>query len=74
MGKLDNQIALVTGGSRGIGLAIARAFTAEGATVAITYHPSESSPTAARLGRRDRLVRADGSSQSGKRAAKLAHQ
>ena len=44
MGKLENQIALVTGGSRGIGLAIARAFTAEGATVAITYHPSESSP------------------------------
>ena len=44
MGKLDNQIALVTGGSRGIGLAIARAFTAEGATVAISYHPSESSP------------------------------
>lgn len=44
MGKLDNQIALVTGGSRGIGLAIARSFTAEGATVAITYHPSESSP------------------------------
>ena len=44
MGKLENQVALVTGGSRGIGLAIARAFTAEGATVAITYHPSESSP------------------------------
>lgn len=44
MGKLDGQIALVTGGSRGIGRAIAETFTAEGATVAITYHPSERSP------------------------------
>lgn len=37
MGSLDNKIALVTGGSRGIGKAIALALAAEGANVAFTY-------------------------------------
>lgn len=36
MGKLDGRIALVTGGSSGIGLATARHFVAEGAFVYIT--------------------------------------
>ncbi len=34
---LDGRVALVTGGSRGIGAAIAAALHAEGATVALTY-------------------------------------
>ncbi|MDJ1485049.1 3-oxoacyl-ACP reductase family protein [Cytophagaceae bacterium YF14B1] len=40
MKKLANKIALVTGGSRGIGAAIVRRLAAEGASVAFTYSQS----------------------------------
>jgi acetoacetyl-CoA reductase len=40
MGKLDNKIALVTGGSKGIGKAIALTLAKEGAKIALNYNRS----------------------------------
>ena len=42
MGSLEGKSALVTGGGRGIGLAVARRLVAEGATVAICGRDTES--------------------------------
>jgi len=46
MQLLKDKIALITGGSRGIGAAIVRKFAANGATVAFTYHSSSAAADA----------------------------
>ena len=40
MGKLQDKVAVVTGASKGIGAAIAKAFAAEGASVVVNYASS----------------------------------
>lgn len=61
-GKLEGKIALVTGGSSGIGLATARQFIKEGAFVYITgRRQAELDGAAKGLGDQARAVRADAS-------------
>ncbi|MCS3430122.1 SDR family NAD(P)-dependent oxidoreductase [Klebsiella sp. BIGb0407] len=48
-GTQQNRVAIVTGGNRGIGEAIARRLSAEGATVVLTHNRAESAEQAERL-------------------------
>ncbi len=60
MHKLDNRLALVTGGSRGIGAAIARLFVDEGAKVMIAdVLTAEGEALAAEIGDAARFVHLD---------------
>ncbi len=60
MGKLSNKIALVTGGNSGIGLATARLFKKEGATVVITARSRTTFETATKeLGAEFDIVQTD---------------
>jgi 3-oxoacyl-[acyl-carrier protein] reductase len=67
MKLLQDKVALVTGGSRGIGAAIARRFAEEGAKVAFTYLSSEDRAKAIEaelqgLGVEAKAIRSDASS------------
>jgi 3-oxoacyl-[acyl-carrier protein] reductase len=46
MSKLSGKVAVVTGGSRGIGAAIAKRLASDGASVAITYAKDSSAASA----------------------------
>ncbi len=64
MGKLDGKVAIVTGASRGIGAAIAKALGSEGASVVVNYFQSEEKAKAVaaeieELGGKAIAVRAD---------------
>lgn len=73
MKLLENKIALVTGGSRGIGAAIIRRFAENGAHVAFTYLSSEAPAKALEeelkaLGINAKAYRSDASSYAGAEA------
>jgi NAD(P)-dependent dehydrogenase (short-subunit alcohol dehydrogenase family) len=62
MGKLDGKIALITGGSDGIGLATAQEFVAEGAYVFITGRRKEALDSAVKkIGKNVKAIQADSS-------------
>jgi NAD(P)-dependent dehydrogenase (short-subunit alcohol dehydrogenase family) len=67
MGILNGQTALVTGGSRGIGRAIALGLAAEGAEVLIHYHRNQAAAQAVarEISGASRLLQADLSSSEG---------
>ncbi|KVT46620.1 SDR family NAD(P)-dependent oxidoreductase [Burkholderia multivorans] len=74
MNRLQGKRALVTGGSRGIGAAIAKRLAADGADVAITYEKSAERAQAVvaeieTLGRRAVAIQADSAEPAAVRAA-----
>jgi 3-oxoacyl-[acyl-carrier protein] reductase len=72
--KLEGKIALITGGSRGIGAAIAKRLAADGANVAITYTKGADAATSVvkeieRAGRKAIAIQADAADAEAVKAA-----
>jgi 3-oxoacyl-[acyl-carrier protein] reductase len=72
--KLEEKVALVTGGSRGIGAAIAKRLAADGANVAITYTKGADSAASVvkdieRAGRKAIAIQADAADANAVKAA-----
>ncbi|MFF9815329.1 glucose 1-dehydrogenase [Streptomyces sp. NPDC014006] len=66
MGRLDERVAIVTGGARGIGAAVARLFAAEGATVVVAdILDADGEKLAAELGGPSRYAHLDVSTEDG---------
>jgi len=65
-GRLEGKVAAISGSSRGIGLAVARAFAAEGAKVVVnSRHAAVASEVAGELGGQSVGVGADVTTEAG---------
>jgi 3-oxoacyl-[acyl-carrier protein] reductase len=74
MNKLEGKIAIITGGSRGIGAAIAKRLAADGANVAITYTKGADAAASVvkeieRVGRKAIAIQADAADAEAVKAA-----